>query len=71
MTNVVLSVLMLAAVALLTGAGALWRRGVTRQAGLMALLALIAIINVMIWTLPDAGGQAPVERLQQTDETQD
>lgn len=71
MMNLVLSVLMLAAGALLIGAVVLWRRGVRKQAGLMVLLAVIAVINVMIWTLPDAGGEAPVDRLRQADETQD
>ena len=65
--NLVLSVLMLAAGALLVGAVVLWRRGVRKQALLMALLALIAAVNVMIWTVPDAGGRAPVDRLQQAD----
>lgn len=68
--NLVLSVMMLAAIALLLGAAALWRRGVRKQAALMVLLAIIAVINVLIWTVPDAGGRAPVDRLQQVDETQ-
>lgn len=63
--NLVLSVLMLAAGALLIGAAVLWRRGMRRQAGLMLLLAIIAVVNVLIWTVPDAGGQAPVDRLDQ------
>lgn len=67
MMNLVLSVLMLAAGALLVGAVVLWRRGVRKQALLMVLLALIAAVNVMIWTVPDAGGRAPVDRLQQAD----
>ena len=67
MMNLVLSVMMLAAAALLIGAVVLWRRGVRKQAGLMVLLAVIAIVNVMIWTVPDTGGQAPVDRLQQAD----
>ncbi len=71
MMNLVLSVLMLAAGALLVGAVVLWRRGVRKQAGLMVLLAVIAVINVMIWTVPDAGGRAPMDRLQQADEAQD
>ena len=68
--NLVLSVMMLAAIALLLGAAALWRRGVRKQAALMVLLAIIAVINVLIWTVPDAGGRAPVDRLQQVEETQ-
>ncbi len=58
----VLSVVMLAALALLGGAYVLWRRGTRRQAVLMLVLAVIMIANVLIWTLPDQGGTAPIER---------
>lgn len=68
MMNLVLSMMMLAAFALLLGAFVLWRRGVRKQAGLMVLLAVIAVVNVLIWTVPDAGGQAPVDRLDQESE---
>lgn len=68
MMNLVLSVLMLAAFALLAGAMVLWRRGVRKQAGLMVLLALIAVANVLIWTVPDTDGAAPVDRLEQAAE---
>ncbi len=58
-----LSVLVLAAIALALGAGFLWRRGGSRkQIGLMLLLAVIMAINVGIWTLPDASGNAPLGR---------
>lgn len=60
--NLVLSVVMLAALALMAGAVFLWRRGVRRQAGLMLLLAAVMIVNVLIWTVPDSGGSAPIER---------
>ena len=65
MLDFALSILMLAAVALVLGAVVLWRRGVRKQAALMVLLAVIAVINVLIWTVPDAGGQAPTDRLEQ------
>ena len=59
----VLSVVMLAALALLAGALFLWRRGgAAKQAGLMVVLAVVMIVNVLIWTLPDRGGTAPIER---------
>ena len=58
----VLSVVMLAALALLGGAYVLWRRGTRRQAALMLVLAVVMIANVLIWTLPDQGGTAPIER---------
>lgn len=67
MTELVLSLLMLAAFLLIAGGVVLWRRGVRKQAGMMLVLALVALLNVAIWTVPDTGGQAPVDRLQQAD----
>ncbi len=59
----VLSILMLATIALLVGAFILWRRGGSlKQVLLMALLALVMAVNVGIWTLPDASGTAPLGR---------
>jgi hypothetical protein len=59
----VLSILVLAVVVLVIGAVALWRRGGSRrQVGLMLLLALIAAINVAIWTVPDENGQSPLQQ---------
>lgn len=59
-----LSLTVLAAIALLAGAAWLWRReGYRKQSLLMILLALIAIANVAIWTLPDAEGNSPVGQL--------
>ena len=58
-----LSLLMLAAVALLAGAAYLWRsRGERQRPLLMLLLALVMLVNVGIWTLPDASGEAPVQK---------
>lgn len=68
--NLVLSIVMLAAGALVVGAFVLWRRGVpAKQPLLMLLLAAIAVVNVLIWTVPDASGEAPLDRVQ--DETAD
>ena len=54
------------AILLLLGAFFLWRRpGNVRNALLMVLLAFVALMNVAIWTLPDAGGEAPLEKLEQ------
>ena len=48
------------------GCGPLWRRtGATRNALLMVLLAVVALANVAIWVLPDAGGDAPLDKLEQ------
>ncbi|GAA4052463.1 hypothetical protein [Parerythrobacter jejuensis] len=68
MLDIVLSFMMFAAFALLAGAFVLWRRGVRKQAALMVVLAIIAIGNVLIWTIPDAGGEAPVDRLENATE---
>lgn len=62
--DTVLSVVTLAALALVAGAIYLWRRrGARKQAGLMLVLAVVMVVNVLIWTLPDRGGSAPIERV--------
>lgn len=59
----VLSIVVLAAIALVLGAYALWRRGGSRkQIALMLVLAVIMAGNVAIWTWPGADGKAPVAR---------
>ncbi|WP_067682294.1 hypothetical protein [Tsuneonella dongtanensis] len=64
MISTVLSLLVLAALALVAGAVWLWRKpGMRRQAMLMLVLAGIAVINVAIWTLPDDEGRSPVGQL--------
>ena len=61
--DTILSVLVLAAIALIGGAIWLWRRGGSpRQAWLMVLAAVVMIANVLIWTLPDKDGTAPLDR---------
>lgn len=61
--DTVLSIVMLAAIVLLMGAFWLWRReGPVKQVWLMVLLAIVMLINVAIWTVPDASGTAPMER---------
>lgn len=61
--DLVLSIVMLAAVAMLAGAAWLWRRGAPfKQVGLMLVLAVVMIVNVLIWTIPDGSGVTPVER---------
>ncbi len=65
MTEIVLSIMMLAALALVAGAAVLWRRtGEVKNPALMVLLAAIAVINVLIWTLPTAGGEAPIAQIR-------
>jgi uncharacterized membrane protein len=66
MTDIVLSIVMLAAFALVLGAYALWRRtGEAKNPALMVLLAVVAVINVLIWTLPSTGGKAPIEQVKE------
>lgn len=65
MTDIVLAIVMLAALALVAGAFVLWRRtGEVRNPALMVLLAVVAVVNVLIWTLPTPGGQAPIEAIK-------
>jgi len=63
--DLILSLVMLTAVALIAGAVFQWRRGARRQAGLMLVLAAVMIANVLIWTVPDSSGTAPLERAAQ------
>ncbi|MFA6218426.1 MAG: hypothetical protein WC692_01465 [Erythrobacter sp.] len=66
MLDAVLSLLVLAAIVLVIGAILLWRRtGNAKNALLMVLLAVVALVNVAIWTLPDASGEAPLDKLEQ------
>lgn len=59
-----LSLTILAALALLAGAAYLWRKpGYRKQALLMIVLAVIAAVNVGIWTLPDRDGNSPAGQL--------
>lgn len=61
--NLALSLLMLGALVLLGGALYLWRnRGERQRPLLMVVLAMIMLVNIGIWTLPDASGEAPVAR---------
>ena len=64
-TDFVLSTVMLVAFALIAGAFVFWRRtGELKQPLLMMVLAFVAIVNVLIWTLPDASGVAPVDQVE-------
>ena len=66
MLDLVLSLVVLTAIALCFGAYALWRRtGNVKQPVLMLVLAVVAAINVAIWTLPDADGESPATRAEQ------
>jgi hypothetical protein len=65
MPDFVLSLVMLTALALVVGAFVYWRRtGMVKQPLLMVLLAVIAVINVLIWTIPTKDGRAPLEQVK-------
>ncbi|TRD10641.1 hypothetical protein FGU71_01335 [Erythrobacter insulae] len=65
MTDIVLSIVMLAAFALIAGAIVYWRRtGEVKQPALMVFLAVIAIMNVLIWTIPTSDGTSPAEKVE-------
>jgi len=65
--DAVLSLVMLTAFALTAVAVVAWRRGARRQAALMALLVVVMIVNVLIWTLPDSSGTAPINQVGAVD----
>ena len=66
MLDTVLAITVLAAIVLFFGAFFMWRRtGNAKQALLMVLLALIALLNVAIWTVPTADGEAPLDKVEQ------
>ncbi|MEM7702890.1 MAG: hypothetical protein AAF251_13200 [Pseudomonadota bacterium] len=70
MSDIVLGLVMLAAFALCGGAYALWKRtGEAKQPILMLVLAVIAVLNVLIWTVPDADGNAPKDQLNEAGES--
>lgn len=63
--SIVLSIVMLAALALVLAAFLAWRKGLPKkQIGLLLLLALVMAVNVAIWTVPDGEGQAPIDRVE-------
>jgi amino acid permease len=65
MTDIVLAIVMLAAFALVAGALVLWRRtGEVKNPALMVLLAVIAVVNVLIWTVPAPDGKVPVDQIK-------
>lgn len=69
MTDIVLSIVMLAAIALVVGAVFLWRRtGEAKQPALMVILALVALANVLIWTIPTNDGESPLDQAPELDQ---
>ena len=62
MSDLVLSVLMLAGLALLAGAVLLWRKGDKQRALLMLAAGMVMLANVAIWLAPAPAGDAPPEQ---------
>ncbi len=61
----VMALVMLAALALVIGAAVLYRRtGELKQPILMVVLAIIAVGNVLILTIPTEGGSAPIDGIE-------
>jgi hypothetical protein len=58
MFDLIVSLVILAAVALLAGAFVLYRKGITKQALLMGVLAFVMIANAAIWLIPTADGDS-------------
>ena len=66
--NLTLALVMLVVVALLGGAYALWRQtGDATKPVLMIILASVAVMNVLIWTVPTDDGTAPIDKLSETE----
>lgn len=64
MLDTALSLLVIAAVALLGGAYLQWRRGNRKQAGLILVLAAVMAANVAIWSVPNEQGQSLANQQQ-------
>lgn len=63
--DIIFSIVMLTAFALVGGAIYFWRRtGAVKQPLLMVVLALVMILNVLVWTVPDQSGVAPVDQVE-------
>jgi hypothetical protein len=69
MTDTVLSIVMLGAVALVIVAYVMWRRGAPRINVILAIvLALVAIGNVLVMTIPYESGETPIEKAQELEQ---
>ena len=67
MSDLVLSLVMLAAAVLVGGAYSLFRKGNTQKALLMALLAFVMLANVAIWVLPASDGGESLQEAAATE----
>ncbi|MEO0031951.1 MAG: hypothetical protein RIS94_1709 [Pseudomonadota bacterium] len=65
MLDAALSLMMLAAIALVGGAAFLFRRGERQRPLLMLVLAGVMVVNLVIWTTPTTGGATLVQKADQ------
>jgi len=60
---IIISIMMLAAFALVAGAINLWRRGAPKkQVALMLAAALVIVGNVVLWTMPMGDNAPPIQQ---------
>ena len=62
MFDLIISLVMLAAILLLGGAALLLRKGEGKRAALMFVLALVMLANAAIWLIPDENGDSPLQQ---------
>ncbi|MEM7665778.1 MAG: hypothetical protein AAF250_07950 [Pseudomonadota bacterium] len=63
--NVVLAFVMLAVFGLVVAAFFTWRRtGSKEKPALMVVLAIVALANVLIWTVPTDSGDTPIDQAE-------
>lgn len=62
MFDLVLSIVILAAIALMAGGFYLLRKGGHKQGLLMILLAMVMLGNAAIWLIPTKSGDSPREQ---------
>ena len=62
MLDIALSLAVLGAIALVAGGFFALRRGQKQKGVLMFVLAAVMAANVVIWTAPGPGGEAPLEK---------
>lgn len=66
MAGTVMSIMVLAIIALLAGAAYLWRRGLYKgRALLMVVLAVVIAVNIALWTVPVSTGDTLANRASQ------
>ena len=58
MLDFVMSLLILAAIALSLGSIFAFRKGLKKQAGLMSVLAVVMLVNAAIWLTPNDNGES-------------